>query len=238
MQNKCIIDFGNIKSMKTLVRIILIFILMPVVGCINAVDDETAKQAILDSIARADSIARLDSIVNVVQQIRIDSIKRIKAEEDSATIVRLTPKFRKIKDEFDEKMWYKSKTAPQSLQKSYVYLLFEVTETRAGNLRMKIQYAGSDWVLFDYVHFYIDGNTYTIDCFETQRDNSADWVWERYDFEHPDNSLLKAMYNASSVKVKYEGDDKSSVRILSERELNAIKETIDLYKAMGGYVKL
>lgn len=211
---------------------------MPVVGCRNTVNDEAMEQARLDSIARADSIARLDSIARVVQQMRVDSIKRVKAAEDSATIVRLTPKFRKIKDKFDEKMWYKSKTAPQSLQKSYVYLSFEASEPRAGNLKMKIQYAGSDWVFFEYVHFYIDGKTYTIDCFETQRDNSAYLVWESYDFEHPDNSLLKAMYNASSVKVKYEGDDKSSVRTLSEKELKSIKETIDLYKAMGGHVEI
>lgn len=218
--------------MKILSSIILLVMLMPIIGCNNAANDEAAKQARLDSIARADSIMR------VAEQMRLDSIKRVKAAEDSATIVRLTPKFRKFKDGFDERMWCESKTAPQSLKKSYVYLYFDVTEPRARNLRMKIQYAAADWVLFDFVHFYIDGKTYTVDCFEPKRDNSADWVWESYDFGHPDNSLLKAMYNAESVKVKYEGDDESSIRTLSEKELKAIKETIDLYNAMGGDVKL
>ena len=160
-------------------------------------------------------------------------------KKDSTKIKNLEPYFNIEKDEFDIKgtQWIKPKSAPKYVNRNGIYFYFAEANGKIGKLRLRIQYYGDDWLFIQKCIFNIDGFPIEYMPNNVRRDNDS-MIWEWIDEEVTpfEASLVDALENCNSVKVKFVGKDYSDVRTLSAKEVTDIKKSIELYKAKGGSI--
>jgi hypothetical protein len=165
-----------------------------------------------------------------------DSIQVTKI--DSAKIKELKNFFRIKTDEFSTTglTWYQPKSAPNYSNRNALYCYFHTENNVASNLRFKLQYYSEDWLFFDKVQFSIDGKAYEYIPSKTETDSGdGGHIWEWFDESvyESDRELLNALANAKSAKMKLSGKY-FDVRNITKEQIKAIKQTLDLYEAMGG----
>ena len=84
--------------------------------------------------------------------------------------------------------------------------------------------------------FSIDGNAYELipDNVETDHSGGKIWEWCDQSIRGDDMLIIKALAVAKSAKIKFVGRQYSEVRTITAKELESIKNVLDLYSAMGG----
>ena len=157
--------------------------------------------------------------------------------KDSVLMAKLKPLFSFKGDEFDANgtVWVTPKSAPKYVDVNSIYCYFAQTGNSVSNFRIKIQYRADEWLFIRKYQFLIDGKPFEFIPSKMERDN-RDYIWEWCDeaIGASDEELIKALANAKTVKVKFIGDQYHDIRKLSSKEIKGIKNTYDLYKAMGG----
>jgi hypothetical protein len=157
---------------------------------------------------------------------------------DSAKVKSLDKYFTVENDEFskDQAKWYKPKSAPKYTNSNALYCYFQVVNGKAENLRLRLQYFASDWLFITTVQFSIDGKAYEYTPSNVDRDNDGGDIWEWFDenIGGADKDLIRALANAKSAKMKLIGQSYHDVKTISSSQINAIKNTIDMYNALGG----
>ncbi len=154
---------------------------------------------------------------------------------DSVKIKELLPFFDVEKDEFDPRgiIWYTPKSFPKY---NGISLYFSVQDGKLNPLRIKIQYYGEDWLFVNKIQFSIDNNAYEYKPYKIERENEGGDVWEWSDesLKQSDKELITALVNAKNAKIKYVGKHYHSVRTIKPNQIEDIKRSLELYKAMGG----
>ena len=188
---------------------------------------------------------RLDSIAKKISEIG-DVIGDGKAEKqeireiDSVKIKELMPYFNKEVDEFDvdKRKWIKPKTAAKYVNANSIYFYFSATDSEVSSLRLKIQYCAEDWLFIEKYIFNIDGFPIEFIPNEVKRDNKGGQIWEWSDSPMTgfEASLIDAIEYCKSIKIKFVGDDYAKVKNISSKEVESLKRSIKLYKAMGGSI--
>lgn len=157
---------------------------------------------------------------------------------DSVKIKELMPYFIVNKDEFDPngQTWIEPKSAPKYVNRNAFYLYFGTSNKNSvpSILRIKMQYLDDDWLFIKKVQFSIDGNPFEIIPSDVRRDHGDGQIWEWFDEPLRNVKFRNALENAKSVKIKFIGSDYHKIRTVSEKQLKDIKNSISLYKAMGG----
>lgn len=158
---------------------------------------------------------------------------------DSAAIRELSPLFKFDKDEFDPKgkTWIKPKSAPKYVDMNGMYCYFMQDNDGVSNFRIQIQYYSEDWLFIRKYQFSVDGKAYELLPGNVERDNGGGSIWEWCDVQintDDEKELIKALSTAKNAKIKFVGDQYHKIRTIKEAELKSIKNTLDLYKAMGG----
>lgn len=131
----------------------------------------------------------------VLSQEQIDSINKAKAAE----IAKLAPLFAESTDEFQGTTWVKPKSAPKYRNQNGVYMYFALNNGVASNLRLVMQYEGSDWLFVKHVISLVNGGKYEYDI-NFERDNDSR-VWEWADVSAVNSSLSFALEVAEEVKL-------------------------------------
>lgn len=191
------------------------------------------------------STAILDSIRNVYAKIAYGTDNQSNKEEneiavDSAKIKELSQKFKFKKDEFDPRsiVWVEPLSAPKYTDINSIYCYFYQIGGKTKNFRLRIQYTSDDWLFIRKYQFSIDGNAYEyIPANGVERDNGNGHIWEWSDnnISHiGDVELIKALANAKNAKIKFIGSQYHNIRTITKKEINSIKETLELYTASGG----
>ena len=103
-------------------------------------------------------------------------------------------------------------------------------------LRLKMSYAGDDWIFFDKAYLSYDGNTLEIpfDKYEDREsDNSGGRVWEWIDVNVTPDILifLSGLVNGNEVKMRLSGKY-SHTRTIPSSEVSAIKEVLLGYELL------
>lgn len=105
------------------------------------------------------------------------------------------------------------------------------------NFRIQIQYYADNWLFIRKYQFSIDGKAYELMPNSVERDNSDDKIWEWCDHcitLDSEKQIIQALSNAKNAKIKMIGDQYYHIRTIKQSELKSIKETVQLYNAMGG----
>lgn len=156
---------------------------------------------------------------------------------DSAKIKELTPFFRIKKDEFsnNNEAWYEPKNAPKFANANGIYCYFKAQNNKPLPLRLRIQYHAEEWLFFKAVQFAIDGKAfeYIPDRTETDHGNGGK-IWEWSDEMITDKDLITALSNAKSAKMKLIGRQYFDIKTITPNQINDIRRSVELYKAMGG----
>ncbi len=158
---------------------------------------------------------------------------------DSVKIKELSPSFNFKKDEFDPRgiVWIEPISAPKYTNRNGIYCYFAQIDGVAQNFRLRIQYMADDWLFIRKYQFSIDGKAYEyIPSGTVERDNDGGLIWEWSDEKISyigDVELVEALANAKTAKIKFIGSQYHDIRTITPNEIKAIKETLDLYHAMG-----
>lgn len=161
------------------------------------------------------------------------------AAVDSAKINALAKFFRIGEDEFsnENRKWYKPKSSPVYTAANGIYCYFHTDNGVPGNLRFRLQYYSDDWLFFSRVQFSIDGKAYEYSPSDTETDSgNGGYIWEWFDepVRGSDKELINALANAKSAKMKLIGRQYYNIKTISKDQINAFKNTIELYQALGG----
>lgn len=188
---------------------------------------------------------RIFSLKNSIQE-SIDKNKKEVQESylktstiDSAKVKLLEKSFQIKTDEFsnDNKKWYRPKSAPTYANANGIYCYFQTENGIPSNLRFRLQYYSDDWLFFSRVQFSIDGKAFEYIPLDTETDSgNGGYIWEWFDesVSESDKELINALANAKSAKMKLIGRQYFDVKTISQSQINGIKQTLELYKAMGG----
>lgn len=163
----------------------------------------------------------------------------VESKVDSTKMKELIPFFEVKKDEFDPKgkTWYKPKSAPKYTNRNGIYLYFGVQEGKVMALRFRVQYYDDDWLFFKKIQFSIDDNAYEYYPSNTETDcGDGGYIWEWFDeaLTGSDKSLIYALVEAKSAKMKFIGRQYYDIKSISSTQITDMKRTLDLYRAMGG----
>ena len=163
--------------------------------------------------------------------------ENLKVIEETPQIKELKKKFRIRKDEFDENnlVWYEPKSSPNYRNANGFYCYFGTKNGSPYVLRIVHQYSSDDWLFIQSYKFSIDGKaySYTPSDMKTDNDNGI-WEWSDEVVDSEIKEILNALINCKSAKIRLEGRQYYDTKIITTSQIKSIKETIELYKLIGG----
>ena len=161
------------------------------------------------------------------------------AKIDSAKIKVFTKYFVKKKDEFSNSnlTWFTPKSAPKFANANGIYCYFKTENNIPSNLRFRVQYLAEDWLFFDQIQFSIDGKAFNYIPSKTETDSgNGGYIWEWFgeSVVESDKELIKALSVAKTAKMKFIGKQYYKIKTVTNSQIKSIKETLDMYNALGG----
>lgn len=189
-----------------------------------------------------ETLSQIEERIMSIEGITEKSISKAEKQNpiDSSEVKRLSPLFNFKKDEFDPRgvTWIKPKSAPAYTNMNGIYCYFMMDDNGVSNFRLKIQYHSDDWLFIRKYQFSIDGKAYEFTPNDVERDNGNGgriWEWCDESIRYGDDiEMLKALSIAKKAKIKFIGNQYHNIRTITQKEIKSIKNTIDLYIAMGG----
>lgn len=148
-------------------------------------------------------------------------------------------------DKLEDITWYHDKTSPQYTNYNGFFIYIGDRGYNYPTLRLRIQYKDSKWLFIQKYIIYVDGLKYkTIETEygDVQRDNGSGGVWEWIDIPFNNDSqatvndfdIIRAIIDGKDVKLKLIGKQYSKVKTITQTQKNALKNVLDVYKALKG----
>lgn len=158
---------------------------------------------------------------------------------DSTKIKEMLPYFEIKKDKFSPEglTWYKPKDAPKYINSNGIYCYFaKDSKGRPYNLRLKIQYESDEWLFIETIYFSIGDKAYRYIPDDVERDHRDGRIWEWTDeaFNSSIKEFIDALIASSSAEMKINGSQYYDIKEITNKQIQSIKRTVDLYIAMGG----
>jgi len=197
---------------------------------------DSLKTALRSSVFKMENISK--RIADKNRESEISEFKN-SVRIDSQKIKELEPYFNARRDEFDTRgiVWHKPKSAPNYTNRNALYCYFYSIDGIPGNLRLRLQYHDDSWLFFNKVQFSIDGKAFEFIPMNTETDSgNGGRIWEWFDesMGNTNAELLNALANAKSAKMKLIGRQYHKIKTITQTQIDDIRRTLELYKAMGG----
>lgn len=176
---------------------------------------------------------KIKTVEKVISEIRIEA--REKAEEEKKKRMAAVSKLKKRVDDVQGITWYYNPyfTHYDNVSGTSIYM---GKSSSAVWLRLKMSYAGEDWIFFKSAYLSYDGNTKYIsfdEYKEKHSDNDGYEVWEWIDIPMNKDllSFLRKMVDGKKVKMQLLGEYGDS-RTLSYSEKQGIKAVLLAYDVL------
>lgn len=171
--------------------------------------------------------------------------KKVEEEQQQKEKQRLasaTKKMRKKYDDMSETTWYYDKSSPRYRSSRTNFYAYIGKKDGPPWLRLVIQYVADDWLFIEKYIIKVDGDFYEItenSYGEIKTDNGYGSIWEWLDrgVNQKEYQIMKAVANGKNVKIRFEGKKYSRDRTITNKEKLALKNVLDAYEALGGYLK-
>ncbi len=140
----------------------------------------------------------------------------------------LINKLRKNRDDIEGITWYYSPYFKDTNNSNRISVYIGKSSSLCWG-RVKISYAGSDWIFFDKVVLAYGDKRYNV-VFDDKKSDNYTTVWEWIDVRLDDNlyEFLKGFAEASDAKIRLSGKY-TSTRNISATEKKALKEMLVAY---------
>lgn len=168
------------------------------------------------------------------ESIVLDSIRQI---EISELITKTLKPLKVSKDEFEETAFYYGNSKPYS-NTNNLYAYMPYSKGKLPGLRLKLQYAGDDWLFFNKAELKVDERKMEIKGLgSVDRDNSGGKVWEWVDldisssnFQSINNlTVMRMVASSKKTTLRLSGDKYRKDRTISPKEKRSIKMVLDAY---------
>ncbi len=173
-------------------------------------------------------------------QAQIDTAVKKEQEDLQKRIASATNKMRKEIDEVQDITWYYDKTSPKYVNNNGFYLYIGTQKDMLPSLRLKLQYAGDDWLfIYEYI-LKADDKTFSIyatDTDKVKRDAVNGGVYEYLDIpieSYDQYHMIKTIISSQKTIVRYQGKQHIFDKTLTKQEKQALQNVLDAYKALGG----
>lgn len=171
---------------------------------------------------------------------RIVEEKRVAEEERNKRVEVLLINFEVIEDKVSGTKAYMHKNIPykrrltglqtgimHDVQSDYLYI------------RRIIQYKGDDWLFIKSFDVYTDGMKHAEEVAEFKRDHSGGTVyeWHEKNVRNSDYDMLNFIMFSRDATIRFHGENYRRDHTILEKEKVALKETFELFEALGGKLR-
>jgi hypothetical protein len=179
-------------------------------------------------------------IIDTIEQKKLDKEKKLQQLKEKQTLNQAIKKLRHKYDDVEGITWYYDKSTPESNRNKNIHLYFGKDKSDAVWLRLCIRYSASDWLFVESYTIKADDENFDINTSisEIKRDNGYEGVWEWYDTVVDKNNLtiIESIISSKNAKIRYNGQQYHSDRIISNTEKSAMLNVLDAYYAYGGKI--
>lgn len=167
---------------------------------------------------------------------------RKRQEEEKLAQQRRTAALKRMRcrhDDMEGIDWYQDIQTPSVINCNGMYLYIGKKKDGAPWLRLRIQYAAEEWLFIRGYKIRTDSTVHDItpDLFSSiERDNGYGGIWEWYDtgVDASTMAILADIVSSRNVKLRYVGDHNSHDRVLSQKEILAMRNVLEAFRALGG----
>lgn len=144
------------------------------------------------------------------------------------------------KNEFDAITWYSDKSSPEYTDMNAFYLYYGKSNDGSPNgLRLRVQFTSDDWLFYDSFKVLADGRARTLYPEKVERDNDGGAIWEWNDepleYYTDGEQIIVDLINSKEAKIRFEGDQYYSIKPITQKQKQALKNVVFAYIASGGY---
>lgn len=210
-------------------------------------DFESAKkeiQLLIEKHPTSNQALKAKELLPIIEKGILDkkeNEERKQKEKEKVEKERLANATKKLKSNYDDIKgitWYYDKGTPKYNNYNSFHLYMGKNNNGSPWLRLKIQYASSDWLFIESYVVKTDNGSHTISTSrgEVERDNGSGGIWEWYDVSLTDELyyVVKDIINSKNVKIRHNGSQYYKDRVISEKEKQGLKNVLDAYSAMSG----
>ena len=152
-------------------------------------------------------------------------------KERNQAIANLKSKMRTNYDKVENTTWYYDKTSPVYANSNAAYI-YMGHKDNTNWIRLRLTYAGSDWIFFNKIIFIVDGQRYEkyFGDFGTTREVvMGGGVYETVDLPYEGNEvLIYDMAHSKNTTIRFTGQ-KYVDRTLTSTQKQAMQRILDLY---------
>lgn len=228
----------ELKNIVSSIKVERTNALITAIGTVTLQSEKTINTA----MAAYDSLSA-DEKKNTFSEVLFDARDTYQAIKEKAELDAFNDAVSRTRTNYDRvknRTWYEAKSQPVYIDtRSYVFPYIAVTgNTRisadsSARLCLKINYTGKDWIFYDTIIFWIDGDTTVkyYDYFEINHDNSGGHVWEVVNTMCTDSyiELLNKIVNSKETIVRFVGDNNYAEFTVSQADKNGIKDILLIF---------
>lgn len=136
------------------------------------------------------------------------------------------------KDEFKGTTFYTDKSNTRFRNSVYIYIGHSYGEPF---LRFKTEFTADSWLFVRNITFLVDGRKFEFFPEKVERDNDTDiYEWTDDLVDENTHEIIAAILNGKQVKMRYNGDQYYHDRVVSQKEITAMRRVASAYFALGG----
>lgn len=136
---------------------------------------------------------------------------------------------------------YEDRTTKDLSDKSAFYLYIEYMEQEEPRLRLKIRYAGKEWLLIDSFLIKAGDRRFTLFPVDLKRQAIGGGTVIEVD-DRPATAeiyeIIEAVISSEEAIIRYSGKNGYKDRTITREEKAALQNVLDAYKALGGTLPL
>lgn len=140
-------------------------------------------------------------------------------------------------DEFSNSVVYRHPSSPKFINYNGFFLYYTKSNenSKEATLFLRTQYRADDWLFCESAKVSIDGDVYTTNFIDWERDNDGGYIFEWSTEKNPSFNLLIKILNSKTAKIRFNGDKYYDDRSITNEQKNALKQVVKSY--YGLYVK-
>jgi len=162
-------------------------------------------------------------------------------QKDKMKLSSSLSKMRKKVDEDGRVTWYRDRSTPNPLEKTGILLYigqFHDTLLKP-NIRLCVQYSGSNWLFVRSFSVYVDGFRYYFPSVEWKHGNADGKVWEVYDeclqlseLYGNQYNIMKSIIASKKAVLRFEGEYGHRDYTITAKDKAAMQHVLDAYMVL------
>jgi hypothetical protein len=155
---------------------------------------------------------------------------------DQKVVAAALSKMKKKYDKFEKITWYTDKSTPENNNVNSFNIYIGKNDGDAlPYLRLKVQYAGGDWLFIKGYSLMVDGKIYDYPSINFERDHyTTVWEWADVAVGNGGTGILRTIADSKETTIRYAGQKYTHDRAITKKEKESIKNVLDAYQALGG----